>query len=67
MTDIEILPAEQDFLTAQDQAIHQKVAVCAYFKAEKRGFSPGHALDDWLEAEAEIDTQEAIVHLEPEE
>jgi hypothetical protein len=27
----------------------------AYFKAEKRGFAPGHELDDWLEAEEEID------------
>ena len=30
------------------------VAVAAYYKAEKRGFAPGHALDDWLEAEQEI-------------
>jgi hypothetical protein len=27
----------------------------AYFKAEKRGFAPGHAPDDWLAAEAEVD------------
>ncbi len=64
MTDTEILPVEQDFLAVQDEAIHQKIAVCAYYKAEKRGFAPGHALADWLEAEAEI---EAIVHWEPEE
>jgi Protein of unknown function (DUF2934) len=30
------------------------VAVTAYYKAEKRGFNPGHELDDWLEAEQEI-------------
>lgn len=30
------------------------VAECAYFKAEKRGFAPGHELDDWLAAEREI-------------
>jgi hypothetical protein len=29
----------------------------AYFKAEKRGFAPGHELDDWLEAEEEIDNK----------
>jgi hypothetical protein len=29
----------------------------AYFKAEKRGFAPGHELDDWLEAEKEISNQ----------
>lgn len=30
------------------------VAVNAYYRAEKRGFEPGHELDDWLEAELEI-------------
>lgn len=29
----------------------------AYFRAEKRGFAPGEALQDWLAAEAEIDGQ----------
>jgi hypothetical protein len=32
----------------------EMVAVSAYFKAEKRGFEPGHELDDWYEAEDEI-------------
>ena len=27
----------------------------AYLKAERRGFVPGHELDDWLAAEAEVD------------
>jgi len=27
----------------------------AYFKAQRRGFAPGHQLDDWLEAEREVD------------
>lgn len=31
-----------------------RVAEVAYFKAEKRGFAPGHEMQDWLEAEAEI-------------
>ena len=36
-------------------ADHQvKVALAAYFIAEKRGFAPGHELEDWLAAEAEI-------------
>ena len=34
---------------------HAMVARAAYFRAEKRGFAPGHELDDWLAAEAEID------------
>lgn len=33
------------------------VAERAYCKAEKRGFAPGHELEDWLEAELEIKNQ----------
>jgi hypothetical protein len=33
------------------------VAERAYCKAEKRGFEPGHEMDDWLEAEREISNQ----------
>jgi hypothetical protein len=29
----------------------------AYFKAEKRGFAPGHELEDWREAEEEVDAE----------
>ena len=31
------------------------VAVAAYHKAEKRGFAAGGALDDWLDAEREVE------------
>jgi hypothetical protein len=31
------------------------IAVAAYHKAEKRGFAPGNELQDWTEAETEID------------
>ena len=31
------------------------VRTAAYFRAERRNFEPGHALDDWLAAESEID------------
>jgi hypothetical protein len=30
------------------------IATAAYFLAEKRGFEPGHELDDWLAAEAAV-------------
>lgn len=33
------------------------IAVKAYYCAEHRGFAPGHELEDWCEAEAEIDQQ----------
>ena len=34
---------------------NEMVARAAYFRAERRGFTEGCALQDWLEAEAEID------------
>ena len=34
---------------------HWRIAQVAYFKAELRGFVPGFELQDWLEAEHEID------------
>jgi hypothetical protein len=34
---------------------HQLVAEAAYFRAERRNFSPGCELEDWLGAEAEIE------------
>lgn len=30
------------------------VALRAYYKAEARGYEPGHEIQDWLDAEAEI-------------
>ena len=27
----------------------------AYFRAERRGFEPGHEAEDWLAAESEVD------------
>lgn len=40
------LPNEEDKLS--------RIAVSAYYKAEARGYEPGHEIQDWLEAEAEI-------------
>lgn len=31
------------------------IAEAAYFRAERRGFAEGDALEDWIAAEAEID------------
>lgn len=31
-----------------------RIAAAAYFRAMQRGFEPGHELEDWLAAEAEI-------------
>jgi hypothetical protein len=32
----------------------EDIAVAAYYHAERRGFAPGGELDDWLEAEREL-------------
>jgi hypothetical protein len=37
------------------------IADIAYLSAERRGFSPGYELDDWLQAEQEVEaSMEAI-------
>ena len=33
------------------------VAAEAYFRAERRGFAPGHELEDWVAAEAAVDSR----------
>lgn len=35
-----------------------RIAERAYWRAERRGFVPGRELDDWLEAEREVDADE---------
>ena len=34
---------------------HQLIAEAAYFRAERRNFAPGNELEDWLDAESEIE------------
>lgn len=34
---------------------HRVVAEAAYFIAERRGFAGGSSIEDWLQAEADID------------
>jgi Protein of unknown function (DUF2934) len=31
-----------------------EIALRAYYKAEARGYEPGHEIQDWLDAEAEV-------------
>jgi hypothetical protein len=40
--------------TASAEQLDAMIATAAYFLASERGFSPGHELDDWLEAERRI-------------
>ena len=32
-----------------------RIAVAAYYNAQRRGFQPGREVEDWLEAERQID------------
>ena len=41
---------------------HQMVAVRAYLIAEQRGFQGDMALNDWLQAEVEVDNRVAARH-----
>lgn len=38
-----------------DPARRARIAISAYYRAERRGFAPGHEVEDWLEAEREVD------------
>jgi hypothetical protein len=47
-----VLDASGDTICLPDR--DARVAELAYYKAESRGFEPGHELEDWLEAEQEF-------------
>ncbi len=49
---MEVSPAER----------HAMVAVAAYFRAERRGFLPGHERQDWCDAAAIIDAMLENMH-----
>jgi hypothetical protein len=42
-------------------ARHARIALAAYLRAEARGFEPGRELDDWLDAEREVDRNGRLV------
>jgi hypothetical protein len=40
-----------------EDELHELVAERAYYKAEARGYEPGHEIQDWIDAEAEIEAE----------
>ena len=48
-------PVFASFVDPQQRA--GLIAQAAYFRAMSRDFVPGHELEDWLAAEAEVDAQ----------
>lgn len=41
------------------------IAEAAYYRAERRGFAPGHEIENWVAAEAEVDTLLATGGMRP--
>ena len=42
-----------------DSERYSQISLCAYFRAQRRGFAPGHMWDDWLAAEREVAAKSA--------
>ena len=48
---------QQRELPSLSESREARIAEAAYWRSERRGFTPGYELDDWLSAEKEIDQQ----------
>ena len=46
---------ELDDASQRDDERRRRIEESAYYRAERRGFAPGHEEEDWLEAEKEVD------------
>ena len=44
-------------MQADPELVKAAIAEAAYYKAESRGFTPGHEIADWLAAESEVHEQ----------
>jgi transketolase N-terminal domain/subunit len=45
-------------MTSGKSSINQAhVAMAAYYRAQQRGFAPGQELEDWLQAERELQNE----------
>ncbi len=42
------------YSAVNDEELKSRIAVAAYYKAQARGFEPGHDLEDWVTAEMEL-------------
>lgn len=51
---IQLSPAHPDFGKVGFAELGGRIRERAYQLFEKRGYAHGHALDDWLEAKAEV-------------
>ncbi len=54
---LELHDAPTDGIGSVDpQFRDEMIRTTAYYMAEQRGFQPGHELDDWIAAEAAVDS-----------
>ncbi|MDY6944114.1 MAG: DUF2934 domain-containing protein [Pseudomonadota bacterium] len=49
---------EQRDIPSFSESREARIAEAAYWRAERRGFAPGQEIDDWLNAERDIDGQQ---------
>lgn len=48
------IESEPEEPKGRNKDVRSRISLAAYYKAQARGFAPGHELEDWLAAEAEI-------------
>lgn len=51
---LQSVKVKPDVLDIEPELFREMVSALAYYKAEQRGFEPGHELEDWLDAEQEL-------------
>jgi len=56
-----LLSVKAEVSRLDPELFRQMVAARAFYKAEQRGFEPGHELEDWLEAEQELLSNPALL------
>ncbi len=48
-------PLESNLSSAQaPEEVRKAIEEAAYYRAQERGFEPGHELEDWVQAESEV-------------
>ena len=52
-------PGSGPDLRSKDRTRRDKIAIVAYYHAQRRGFCNSGELDDWLSAEREVDSAES--------
>ena len=47
-------PAPAKSVKPGPDELRKLISDAAYYRAKQRGFAPGHELEDWIQAEAEV-------------